>query len=72
MRDRGKATSVMAAYNAVFDVPCVANPWLLTLRRCIWRRDVDYNLRAEYWDNRDYAIARPSVEGAERSGVDAS
>ena len=26
----GKATSVMAAYNAVFDVPCAANPWLLT------------------------------------------
>ncbi len=36
----GKAASVMAAYNAVFDVPCAANPWLLTLRRCIWRRDV--------------------------------
>lgn len=26
----GKAVSVMAAYNAVFDVPCAANPWLLT------------------------------------------
>ncbi len=27
---KGKAASVMAAYNAVFDVPCAANPWLLT------------------------------------------
>lgn len=26
----GKATSIMSAYNAINDVPCTANPWLLT------------------------------------------
>lgn len=27
---RGKAASIMAAYNAINDIPCTCNPWLLT------------------------------------------
>ena len=35
----GKAASIMAAYNAINDVPCSANPWLLDK---VLRRDWDF------------------------------
>lgn len=36
----GKATSIMSAYNAINDVPCTANPWLLTK---VLRHDWGFN-----------------------------
>jgi len=36
----GKAASIMSAYNAVNDVPCTANPWLLTK---VLRHDWGFN-----------------------------
>jgi beta-glucosidase len=36
----GKAASIMSAYNAINDVPCTANPWLLTK---ILRHDWGFN-----------------------------
>lgn len=36
----GKAASIMSAYNAINDVPCTANPWLLTK---VLRHDWGFN-----------------------------
>lgn len=36
----GKAASIMSAYNAINDVPCTANPWLLTK---VLRNDWGFN-----------------------------
>ena len=36
----GKAASIMSAYNAINDVPCTANPWLLTK---VLRQDWGFN-----------------------------
>ena len=36
----GKCASIMAAYNAINDVPCTANPWLLTK---VLRQDWGFN-----------------------------
>ena len=36
----GKAASIMSAYNAINDVPCTANPWLLTK---VLREDWGFN-----------------------------
>lgn len=36
----GKAASIMSAYNAINDVPCTANPWLLTK---VLRHDWSFN-----------------------------